>query len=141
MKNTVRIDKWQLAWIENATVNKKAISLKTPKDVKKGKYQTIQATVPGNFELDFMREGLLDDVYMGENSVQTQKLENLHLYYFTEFSYEPKEQLMSREAAAFAAFIRGENREDYARASELADKVHTCMDTIKEKANIVYGGK
>ena len=90
MKNSIRIDNWQLAWIENATVNKKAISLKTPKDVKKGKYKSIKASVPGNFELDFMREGLLDDVYMGTNSVQTQKLENLHLYYFTEFSYEAK---------------------------------------------------
>ena len=89
MKNTLRIENWQLAWIENAMVNKKGISLKTPKDVRKGNYKTITASVPGNFELDFMREGLLDDVYMGMNSVQTQKFENLHLYYFTEFSYEP----------------------------------------------------
>ena len=37
-----------------------------------------------------MRKGLLDDVYMGANSVKTQKLENLHLYYFTEFDYASK---------------------------------------------------
>ena len=95
MKNTIRIDNWKLAWIENATVVKNAISLKTPKEVKKGKYKTITASVPGNFELDFMREGLLEDVYMGANSVKTQKLENLHLYYFTEFTYEPKAGLDS----------------------------------------------
>ncbi len=76
------------------------------------------------------RIGLYVGAYLVQNGVKTRL-----------FADEPKEQLMSREAAAFAAFIRGENREDYACASELADKVHTCMDTIKEKANIVYGGK
>lgn len=76
------------------------------------------------------RIGLYVGVYLVQNGVKTQL-----------FADEPKEQLMSREAAAFAAFIRGENREDYADASALAMDVHTCMDTIKEKAGIVYGGK
>ena len=50
-------------------------------------YPCVAATVPGNVEIDFMREGLLDDIYMGANTVQTQKYENLHLYYFTGFTY------------------------------------------------------
>ena len=91
MKNHINIKDWQLSWVENATVIKNEIRIKTPNDIIAGNYPTIQATVPGNFELDFMREGLLDDVYMGENSVKTQKLENLHLYYFTEFVYTSKE--------------------------------------------------
>ena len=95
MKNVVQIDNWKLAWIENSEVKKKEISLTTPKQVEQGNYKTIAASVPGNFELDFMREGLLDDVYMGANSVKTQRLENLHLYYFTEFTYQAKEGLDS----------------------------------------------
>ena len=90
MKSSISIKDWQLSWIENAVFVKNEISIKTPEDISAGNYPTIQATVPGNFELDFMREGLLDDVYMGANSVKTQKLENLHLYYFTEFDYEAK---------------------------------------------------
>ena len=90
MKSNISIKDWQLSWIENAVVVKNEICIKTPNDIKGGEYPTIQATVPGNFELDFMRKGLLDDVYMGANSVKTQKLENLHLYYFTEFDYASK---------------------------------------------------
>ncbi len=90
MKESIRIENWRLAWLENAKVVGEGIALKTPSDVCEGKYKTISASVPGNFELDFMREGLLDDVYMGTNTVKAQALENLHLYYFTEFTYGPK---------------------------------------------------
>ena len=79
MKSNISIKDWQLSWIENAVVVKNEICIKTPDDIKGGEYPTIQATVPGNFELDFMRKGLLDDVYMGANSVKTQKLENLQI--------------------------------------------------------------
>ena len=90
MKSSISIKDWQFSWIENAIVVNNEICIKTPEDISTGNYPIIQATVPGNFELDFMREGLLDDVYMGANSVKTQKLENLHLYYFTTFVYEAK---------------------------------------------------
>ncbi|MBE6757554.1 MAG: Gfo/Idh/MocA family oxidoreductase [Ruminococcaceae bacterium] len=76
------------------------------------------------------RIGLYVGAYLVQNGVKTQLFED-----------EPKEQLMSREAAAFAAFIRGENLEEYKSASDLAWKVHTCMDTIKQAANIRYGGE
>ena len=88
MRQTVRINDWKLSWIENAKVKKERISLKTPREVAEGGYKAIRASVPGNFELDFMREGILEDVYWGQNTVKTQRLENLHLYYYTEFSYE-----------------------------------------------------
>ena len=90
MKERLLIENWQLAWIPNAEVKEKGVSLKTPKDVKESGYTSIAASVPGNFEVDFMREGLLEDVYFGTNTIKTQELENLHLYYFTEFVYEKK---------------------------------------------------
>lgn len=90
MKERLSIENWRLAWIPNAEVKEKNISLKTPTDVKESGCKIITASVPGNFELDFMREGLLEDVYFGTNTIKTQELENLHLYYFTEFVYEKK---------------------------------------------------
>lgn len=91
MKEKIRIENWRLAWLENAEVKAKNIDLRTPSDVLMGGYPTIEASVPGNFELDFMREGIIEDIYFGENSVKMQKLENLHLYYFTKFTYAKKE--------------------------------------------------
>ena len=88
MKTSVKIKNWQLAWVENKKVNEQNICLKTPADVQEMGFQTIQASVPGNFELDFMRKGLLEDVYLGTNTLKTQELENLHLYYFTQFDYQ-----------------------------------------------------
>lgn len=88
MKKSIRIDNWQLAWVENKELKERGVSLTTSADVEASGYKTIKASVPGNFELDFMREGLLEDVYYGANSVKTQALENLHLYYFTKFTYK-----------------------------------------------------
>ncbi len=91
MKKEICIDGWKLAWLENSVVREKGICLQTPTDVEKGGYKTITASVPGNFELDFMREGLMDDIYVGTNAVEAQKYENLHLYYFTQFAFDKKE--------------------------------------------------
>ncbi len=91
MKKNIYIENWRLAWLPNAQVVGEGVVLKTPADVEKGGYQTILASVPGNFELDFMREGLMEDIYFGDNSIKAQKNENLHLYYFTEFTYEKQE--------------------------------------------------
>ena len=95
MKQTVTIKNWRLAWVTNHQCKESAIQWKKPADVEKSGYKIIPATVPGNFELDFMREGLLEDVYFGTNSIKTQKLENLHLYYFTEFEFVKKNGLDS----------------------------------------------
>ena len=91
MEKKVFIKNWQLAWMENAKLNENPVCLTTPDEVQNSGCKIINATVPGNYEIDFMREGLLDDIYMGTNSVQTQKYENLHFYYFTEFDYLPEE--------------------------------------------------
>lgn len=88
MKHSIAIGNWSLAWIENAQVKAERVCLKTPEDIKNGGYRTIKASVPGNFELDFMREGMIDDIYWGQNTVKAQRFENLHLYYFTDFDYE-----------------------------------------------------
>ncbi len=46
---------------------------------------TVPATVPGNFELDLVRAGLLDDPFWGTNIVKLRELEDRHLIYTTTF--------------------------------------------------------
>lgn len=87
MRKKIWVENWELSWVANSEQKEKDICFTTPQQVKQSGYPCITATVPGNVEIDFMREGLLDDIYMGANTVQTQKYENLHLYYFTEFTY------------------------------------------------------
>ncbi len=41
----------------------------------------IPATVPGNFELDMQRAGLIGDPFWGTNIIQMQELENRHIWY------------------------------------------------------------
>lgn len=50
-----------------------------------GFYQTT-GTVPGNFELDLVRDGILPDPFLGENPILLQRYENRHLWYATTFS-------------------------------------------------------
>lgn len=45
----------------------------------------IDAEVPGNFELDMQRAGLLPDLFLGTNTLLCQKYENQHLWYVKEF--------------------------------------------------------
>ena len=49
-----------------------------------------------------------------------------------------KETLMGLEALAFCDFIKGERLDEYAQNSQITTDVHTCMDTIKQIANIKY---
>lgn len=49
-----------------------------------------------------------------------------------------KETLMAYEALAFYDFINGDRLYEYQQNSEICMNVHTCMDTIKQEANIIY---
>ncbi len=73
------------------------------------------------------RIGLYVGAYLVQNGVKTRL-----------FKEEAKETLMSYEAAAFARFIRGEATQEYTRTAALAEQVHTCMDRIKQTAEITY---
>ncbi len=48
----------------------------------------IDAEVPGNFELDMQRAGLLPDLFMGTNTLLCQQYENRHLWYVKEFTLQ-----------------------------------------------------
>lgn len=82
------ITNWKMGFMRHDDVVKTKFDAKTTKEILDG-CKVINAQVPGNFELDFSREGLLpEDLYFGENILKVQELEDMHLWYFSEFEYE-----------------------------------------------------
>lgn len=57
-------------------------------DIEKSDCNIIPATVPGNFEIDLMKANLIKDLYYSVNTLDAQKLENMHLWYYTKFNAE-----------------------------------------------------
>ena len=46
-------------------------------------FDIIPASVPGNFEADLMKAGRIEDLYFSTNTLLAQKLEDVHVWYFT----------------------------------------------------------
>ncbi len=78
---------WKLYYAENRQVKKMRETVKTAADAARLIYASVDATVPGNFERDLERAGLIADPYFGTNTIDMQKLENLHLWYTRTFVY------------------------------------------------------
>ena len=76
---------WQLYFQDNCIVNEFE-NPATEETLKRLGYPSVPATVPGNFELDMERAGLLPDLLKGLNMLKVQDLENKHLWYVTRFT-------------------------------------------------------
>lgn len=92
MNRSVPVSGWSLAIIPNKTVRQEKIKYVTADEVRSSRHGVIPAEVPGNFELDMMRAGLLPDLYYADNILKAQELENRHLWYAAEFESEPREE-------------------------------------------------
>ncbi len=80
---SISITNWRFAYGQNKDC--RDFVLTTPKEIEASALKNIRADVPGNFELDLMREGLIYDLYYSENTLKAQELENYHLWYYTTF--------------------------------------------------------
>lgn len=66
----------------------------TIKALEQSGFDLIPATVPGNYELDMMREGRLHDLYFSTNTLDAQKMEDMHVWYFCKVDIsDPKQYL------------------------------------------------
>ncbi len=89
MKEQIFLDgKWQLLLVENNKLNDKSIT--SLNDISERDGLLIEATVPGNFELDLFKAGIEKDPYVDANIYDYYKYENRHLFYFRKFSVEDK---------------------------------------------------
>ena len=72
---------WNLYYYEHGTLD-----INHPSELKAGGAKCIKATVPGNTQLDLIKEGLLPkDIFKGENILETERLETYDWWYETEF--------------------------------------------------------
>ena len=72
---------WQLIMLPNSDINCEILS----SSQLVGK-EVLQATVPGNFELDLLAAGKIKDPYIGANIWDLYRYENYHLFYYRKFS-------------------------------------------------------
>ncbi len=90
MRKKSTVENWILAIVPHSEVTA-GFNAETFDEVKKYSGTVLPATVPGNFELDLMKAGLLEDLYYGENIINAQKLEDRHLWYAASFTLEKVE--------------------------------------------------
>lgn len=99
---------WKLSYCENR--NCQHLVVRSREDIERLGFPVIAAEVPGNFELDMMRAGLLPDLYYSENTLLAQRLENFHLWYFTEFEVDEPDSMIHFEGVDTIAdiYVNGE---------------------------------
>lgn len=87
-KSTVDLNgTWSLYIAENKDCRSFRDSLTATADLNKCGFCMIPGKVPGNFELDMLSSGLIEDPFFGDNSLKIQELENRHLWYCRKFDF------------------------------------------------------
>jgi len=69
----------------------------TISDLEQSGFDILPASVPGNFELDLIKAGKLEDLYYGTNTLEAQKLEDVHVWYYAKVSIEKENQYLHFE--------------------------------------------
>ncbi len=77
---------WQLCYEQNEKCADYVHTLCSIDALNKSGLKPINATVPGNFEIDLMREGIIDDPLVNGNYIKQRHLEYCHVWYFTKFN-------------------------------------------------------
>lgn len=84
---TLSLDgEWNLYILKHDELGEKSYC--SGKELSESSMTVIEATVPGNFELDMQRVGLIDDPYYGMNTLDMQELEDRHLWYTRRFTVD-----------------------------------------------------
>jgi beta-mannosidase len=79
--------KWEMVIVDNEYIVEKSFSITNYNQFESSGFKSITAEVPGNFELDMYKAGLINDPYFGKNTLEMQNLENKHLWYARKFEY------------------------------------------------------
>lgn len=91
---TIRLEAWKLGLASDKAV-RGGFCPRTAKEAEAGCETVISAKVPGNFELDLLEEGMIDDPYYAENIHQLRGFETTHLWYFTTFDLARREDTVA----------------------------------------------
>lgn len=66
--------------------------IRSLKELKESGIRLIDGSVPGNYEIDLEREGLISDPFYGKNPMEALEREMDHLFYGRTFEIRPQEQ-------------------------------------------------
>ena len=107
-KGRTIIMEWKLAYAHHGQCE--GVEPKTISEIENSGWDIIPAIVPGNFELDLMREGKIEDLYFSTNTLKAQELEDVHVWYYTTVEIENKEQYLHFEGIDTYAdiYVNGE---------------------------------
>lgn len=83
---------WDLYIAENKNVFANDNEIQNVAAISQLNCTCIKGSVPGNFELDLERDGLIKEIFLGTNSLGLQELENRHLWYARTFEYDLKDK-------------------------------------------------
>ncbi len=71
------------AW--NFTWSNTPFPFRTIAGIKEGRVESHSCSVPGNFELDLLAHGLIEEPFVGMNIVKLRRFESAHIWYFRTF--------------------------------------------------------
>ncbi len=77
----------RLTLVANSDVQKHHFCPTTVGELERCEFLTVDGSIPGNFELDLLRAGIIDDPFYSTNPIKMQRWENTHLWYHTRFAY------------------------------------------------------
>ena len=79
---------WKLCYVENKRFVTEERDISSIEAIENTGWSNIPAVVPGNFELDFERAGIIGDPFYATNAIENHKYENLHLIYYRRFTLD-----------------------------------------------------
>ncbi len=101
-------------------------------------YKTIDGEVPGNFELDLFRAGIIPDPYYDVNILEVQKYERSHLVYTKKFDWNGTEAVLEFKGidALAEIFLNGEKIGE--NENMFIENVLKCVPKCGENILVVH---
>lgn len=90
-KNVQLNDKWTMYMAKDSDTKKLPYSLNSQSDLQKTDFLKLDVTVPNNFELELEKANILPEIFYGNNVLEVQNYEDVHLWYCKKFYYEKTE--------------------------------------------------
>ena len=102
------VGNWKMAYAHHdACCGQEFYSIK---DLEASGFDVLNATVPGQLEVELMKAGKLPDIYFSTNTLKAQELEDVHVWYYTEVEITKANQYLRFEGIDTFAdiYVNGE---------------------------------
>lgn len=86
---------WKIAYAHHKEIT--GNSYCTVSELENAGFDILTATVPGCLEAELMKAGKLSDLYYSTNTLDAQKLEDVHVWYFTKVNIRNEKQYLRFE--------------------------------------------